>query len=118
LQSDVVPKSTVFPSLSFLSARLQADREADDVACPLQVLVWRADAHVRTLVSKDDRMFFDILLDLPIATSGGGASAVTAASAMEVGGGGEAEATSDEPAAKKARTEASNDESCMASNAE
>ena len=59
-------------------------------------------------------MFFDILLDLPIAsaaaaaaTSGGGESA---ASAMEVSEAADAEVTSDGPAAKKARTEASNAE--------
>lgn len=37
----------------------------DGLSCGLQVLVWKGSANVRTLVSKDDRNFLCMLLDIP-----------------------------------------------------
>lgn len=48
---------------------LRYDPAADpngSLACALQVLVWRSDDGVRTLVSKDDRKFFCSLLGIPV----------------------------------------------------
>jgi hypothetical protein len=76
---------------------------AGTLACSLQVLVWRGETNVRTLVSKDDRKFFCALLDIPNDDDTPAPRKRTAEEAAEADAGGGA---ADDSAPKRIREDA------------